>query len=146
LQLFTTLKRRNIGHGPYSNVSLFEATNRIMSDLVILFDIKHLLNGNIKEISFSKYTVDLGHENTQDHDIMAEENGKKLIGEAFNVSQSLFPIKKNFSLKKLRRNTDINTVKILLYNEDAVGKNFIPKLMPSEFFIAVDLEKELGCT
>ena len=36
IALLTALKRDKLGHGPYPDVSLFEAANRIMSDLVRL--------------------------------------------------------------------------------------------------------------
>ena len=43
IALLESLKRDRVGVGPYPNVTLFEAANRIMSDLVILHGVKWLL-------------------------------------------------------------------------------------------------------
>lgn len=43
VQLLTSIKRDKVGAGPYPQVTLFEAANRIMSDLVILNGIAGLL-------------------------------------------------------------------------------------------------------
>jgi len=40
LRLFQYLKRNQVGLGPYPHVTLFEAANRIMTDMVILKGIK----------------------------------------------------------------------------------------------------------
>jgi hypothetical protein len=45
--LLEVLKRKAMGTGPYSNVSLFEAANRIMTDLVILHGINWLLDHRV---------------------------------------------------------------------------------------------------
>ena len=48
LDFLTHIKRKKVKEGPYPNVSLFEAANRIMSDLVILYGVKELLDGKIR--------------------------------------------------------------------------------------------------
>jgi hypothetical protein len=142
IDFFETLKRKPINKGPYHNITLFEAANRIMSDLVILFGVKDLLNGKYEEINFKQYIVEYGNENNNGYDITAEnkDTGIKLIGEAFNVSKSFFQIKKYNSLKKLRKNISKNLIKILLYNKDAVDENYVPKKMVNEYHISVEIK------
>jgi hypothetical protein len=43
LKFMDSLKRKPVGSGPYPDVSLFEASNRIFSDIVILFGVQRLL-------------------------------------------------------------------------------------------------------
>jgi len=103
LRLVEALKRGKAGAGPYPSVSMFEAANRIMTDLVILNGVRWLLKAGI--FPFESYSVDYGHEARQDHDIIARDGGETLIGEAFNVSASFFATKRNATLKKLRHST-----------------------------------------
>jgi hypothetical protein len=144
IELLEKLKRENIDKGPYRNITLFEAANRIMSDLVILFGVKDLLDGKYENINFSQYIVEYGNENNNEHDIIAEDEktGIKLIGEAFNVSKSFFQTKKYNSLKKLRKNESKNIIKVLLYNMDAVDKNYIPEKIENEYHIPVKIKYE----
>src|SRR5690242_10606583 len=100
LPLLSALKRQKVEIGPYGHVSLFEAANRIMTDLVLLYGIRWLLAS--RTFPFSKYEIEYGHGNKQPFDIMAEEGGVTLIGEAFNVAPSLFKGKKTSMLEKLR--------------------------------------------
>jgi hypothetical protein len=122
LTFLNKIKRDNVNKGPYPDVTLFEAANRIMSYLVILFGIKQILYRNNSKIIFPKYHVEYGNGHDQEYDIMAEHNGIKLIGEAFNVAPSFFQGKKVKSLKKLRNSKSNNNIKILLYNSDAGNK------------------------
>ena len=87
--LLKALKRGVVGAGPYPAVALFEAANRIMTDLVILHGVRGLLRTG--SFPFEEYTVELGHKNAGRHDIEAVADGKTLIGEAFNVARSFFP-------------------------------------------------------
>ena len=43
IEYMLSLKRGLIRGGPYPHVSIFEASNRIFSDIVILFGIRHIL-------------------------------------------------------------------------------------------------------
>jgi hypothetical protein len=74
-----------------------------LSDLVILYGVKWLLDNNT--FPFESYTVEYGNENKNGFDICATGNGKTLIGEAFNVAQSFFQTKKSTMLKKLAKST-----------------------------------------
>ena len=140
-RLLEKIKREKIGKGRYPECTLFEAANRIMTDLVILYGIKELLAGKYidKGIDFDTYIVEFGNENKNDHDIMANKNGKKLIGEAFNVATTFFNAKKYTSLKKLRTSKENDTIKILLYNNNAVSDDYAPKTNENEYHIRVDV-------
>jgi hypothetical protein len=134
--LIEALKRNPLQHGPYPHVTLFEAANRIMSDLVILHGVKSLLASGA--FPFDTYKVELGHENNNAFDIMATNGQEELIGEAFNVSPSFFATKKNSALKKLRRPSTPPDFTIVMFNCEAVSKTYSPKLRTNEFFVLVE--------
>lgn len=86
LRLFESLKREIVGTGPYPNVTLFEAANRIMTDLVILYGVRWLLKNDV--FPFDTYVVEYGNDDKQGFDIRASSDTAALIGEAFNVAPS----------------------------------------------------------
>jgi hypothetical protein len=138
LKLLQSLKREKVGDGPYPRVTLFEAANRIMSDLVILHGVKWLLNHDV--FPFDSYTVEYGNEDKNGFDIRASNaSGQRLIGEAFNVAESFFHGKKSAMLKKLRHPAETAEFKIILVNHDAINATYGPKLQPREFLIVVDI-------
>jgi len=114
------LKRGVIHNGPYPNVSIFEASNRIFSDIVILFGIRHmLLNKQVGfiQLPFTEYQAKLGNEDG--FDIEARLGSEGMVGEAFNVARSFFPDKKRKMKMKLMNETDYE-YRILIFNSDAV--------------------------
>jgi len=120
LELIHSLKRQPLGTGRYKCVSLFEASNLIYSDLVILFGVQQLLNnpvvGNVR-LPFTEYEVNLGVKGG--NDLKAVSGSHCLVGEAFNVSKSLFQGKKSHMIKKVRR--DLNAdYRLIIFNADAV--------------------------
>ncbi|MDZ4710965.1 MAG: hypothetical protein SGI89_01410 [bacterium] len=120
LDLLIKLKRSEIGKGPYAHVSIFEAANRIMTDLVILFGVKKLLSGEFPKLTmFTNFTVEFGNENKNAHDILSKAKGKKLAGEAFNVAPSFYNGKKSKTIKKLLESTQNADHLILLCNADS---------------------------
>lgn len=120
LDLLKRLKRSQIGKGPYPKVSIFEAANRIMTDLVILFGVKKLIDHEIPNLRmFSHFDVELGNENHNAHDILSNANGKTLAGEAFNVAPSFFHGKKSMTIKKLLDSKPAPDYLILLCNSDS---------------------------
>jgi hypothetical protein len=141
-ELIEALKRQKLGHGPYPHVTLFEAGNRIMSDLVILHGVKSLLVE--KTFPFDEYRVELGHENNNAFDIMASNGSEELIGEAFNVSQSFFAAKKNAALKKLRASSTLPDFTVLMFNREAVLESYSPRQRENEFFILVDTQTSIS--
>jgi hypothetical protein len=86
LDMLQALKRKEVGSGPYPHVTLSEAANRIMSDLVILHGVKWLLDR--RQFPFDKYEVELGIEDKNGFDVRARSGQHELVGEAFNVARS----------------------------------------------------------
>lgn len=120
LDLLKKLKRPGINTGPYPSVSIFESANRIMTDLVIIYGAKLLLEGAIKEVPVvTTLRVDYGNQNTQAHDIIGQEGKYYLAGEAFNVAPSFFNTKKSSSIKKLLETNPAPTHLFLLCNSDS---------------------------
>jgi hypothetical protein len=142
IQLLETLKRGKVGCGPYPSVSLFEAANRIMTDLVILYGVRWLLRN--KAFPFRSYTVEYGHENNNAHDLKAEQAGRILIGEAFNVAPSFFSTKKTAAIQKLRASTIRANYLVILCNDRAVLDTYLPKPREIEHFVFVTIGGDVG--
>lgn len=138
IELLRVLKREKLGAGPYPDVSMFEAANRIMSDLVMLHGVRWLLRE--RPFPFHSYEVEFGHGNTAEHDIVARSGGRVLIGEVFNVAPSYFNTKKGSALKKLRTSTLGADFRLLMCNHDAVTKGYEPQPRPGEHFLFVDID------
>lgn len=143
LLLMNSLKRDSLGTGPYPKVSLFEASNRILSDLVILFGIrKLLLNTSVGDIKlpFNEYKVRLGTEGG--NDIEANEGNLRLLGEAFSVASTFFQTKKSSSVKKLQSvHADY---RLVVFNADSVNSpNYYLRISkPSLIYLPVDIWSE----
>jgi hypothetical protein len=135
LPLLEALKRLKVNAGPYPEVSLFEAANRIMTDLVLLYGVRWLLQSN--QFPFSAYTIEFGHEDKNGFDLLAEENGLRLVGEAFNVAPSFFQGKKTAMLNKLRTKGSSADFSLLLFNHDAMPKGYVPSKAAAEHHIFV---------
>ncbi|MGO9336127.1 MAG: hypothetical protein ACLPLR_01635 [Terriglobales bacterium] len=135
LDLLKVLKRNHIGAGPYPCVTWFEASNRILSDLVILYGVKWLLDNEV--FPFEQYVVEYGNEDENGFDIRAEGEGKALVGEAFNVAPSFFQGKKNSMRKKLAESRA--DFKILMFNHDAVKLSYAPRPTKNEYFVFVQV-------
>jgi hypothetical protein len=137
LQLLQHLKRTAAQAGPYPHVTIFEAANRIMSDLVILYGVKWMLETNA--FPFDSYKVEFGNEDNNGFDIRAVKDGKVLVGEACNVAPSFFPVKKASMLKKLSTTAEKVDYKLVLFNRDAISAAYKPKLRSTEVFVCVDV-------
>ena len=96
LQFMLSAKREKITFGPYQNLSFFEISNRIYSDLVLL---------EATKILFEKHdviSVKLNMSNHSGDDLtIIDKNNDKILGEAFNTACSFFQIKMRSELKKL---------------------------------------------
>ncbi len=138
IDLLLKLKRNKIGSPSYyKDVSYFEGANRIMTDLIILYGVRWLLERS--NFEFEEYVVEFGNENKRDHDVMSmNSSGSTLTGEAFNVAESFFQGKKSKMLSKLRDNKNSN-YKLILVNEDAVKDTYTPKLKSNEYLLFVDI-------
>lgn len=140
--LLTSIKRETIGCGPYPHVTLFEAANRIMSDLVILHGINWLLKNHT--FPFEGYTVEFGNEDKHGFDISAiNRKNQRLIGEAFNVAPSFFQGKKSAMLKKLGKENINADFKVIMVNHDAISRSYRPKPKVRVFYVVVDINE--GC-
>ena len=140
IELFQSIKRDKTGSGPYPGVSLFEASNRIMTDLVILYSVKWILKNST--FPFDKYVVEYGNEDK--NDIGASNGVETLSGEAFNVAQSFFQGKKSAMLRKLRKQENDSKYKLILVNSDAVNSNYTPKLNKGEYLLLVNIARGEG--
>jgi hypothetical protein len=136
LDLLKVLKRKAVGAGPYPHVTMFEAANRILSDLVILYGVKWLLDKDV--FPFEQYQVEYGNENKNGFDIRADANGKTLIGEAFNVAPSFFQSKKCSMLRKMDESRA--DFKIMMFNSDAVRSSYAPKPTNNVSLVVVQVD------
>ncbi|MGC7837667.1 hypothetical protein ACPZMI_04265 [Pseudomonas wayambapalatensis] len=139
VQLLTSIKRVKVGTGPYPDVTLFEAANRIMSDLVILNGVAGLLRE--ATFPFTEYTVEFGNEDKNGYDIRASSPTETLIGEAFNVAPSFFQGKKATALQKLRKASTPARYRILMFNADARPARYAAKHEPFVYHVCVDIER-----
>lgn len=137
LDLLISLKREKVKTGPYPDVTLFEAANRIMSDLVILNGVAGLLRE--MAFPFTEYTVEFGNEDRNGFDIRASSGGETLIGEAFNVAPSFFRGKKRTALRKLRDSAEIASYKILMFNSDAPPVGYSANREPGVYHVLVEI-------
>lgn len=137
LQLLESLKREKVKTGPYPNVTLFEAANRIMSDLVILYGVAGLLES--KKFPFNEYIVEFGNEDKNGFDIRASSETATLVGEAFNVAPSFFQGKKRTALKKLREKGGQETFKIIMFNSDALPSGYMARHEPNTYQVSVQI-------
>ena len=145
LEYMISLKRDPIGSGPYEWVSIYEASNRIFSDIVILFGIRHiLLKPQIGSVSlpFDKYEVKFGAEDG--FDIMADNGKEKLAGEAFNVAKKYFSKKRHEMKNKLEAANGYD-YKILIFNSDAIARpqKYILKSSKEMIFLPINWQKDL---
>lgn len=138
IPLLDAIKRTPLQAGPYPGVTLFEAANRIMTDLVLLYGVRFLLNQ--KELPYNSYTVEFGNEDNNGFDVTAHDGARWLAGEAFNVAPSFFQLKKSRMVAKLStaREEDA-TDTILLFNHDAVDSSYRPFAGTLDRQLAVDV-------
>jgi hypothetical protein len=120
------LKRKNQKNvntiGPYKNITVFEAANRIASDLVIIYGLIQMIE-NEKALRNCEVSLKLGTKHVEgEGDFLI--NGKH--GEAFNVANSYYPTK----LAKTISNWDKKPGKLhyILVNGDVVLPSDIERL------------------
>ena len=131
------VKREPIGVGPYPGVSLFESSNRVFSDLVILLGVKSLLYEHARQFPFGEYLVTLG--NGQGMDVTANSGKRHFAGEAFNVAKSFFDTKLGKTRQALLAVTA--THKLIMFNADACSPSRQPLSQDSNglYMLAVDV-------
>ncbi len=102
--------------GPYENCSLFEAANRIASDLVIINGILQLIEAN-QELKKALFSLQLGTTHQKGKgDFTIKINGEEREGEAFNVAPSFLKQKMSKTKNKWKGNQQL---KYILVNADA---------------------------
>jgi hypothetical protein len=95
LDIMLWAKREIISFGPYQNLTFFEISNRIYSDIVLLEDAAIILeNKNVNSIQ-----LNMGNKGGNDMTII-DHTGNIQIGEAFNTAISFFQVKLRSDLKK----------------------------------------------
>lgn len=113
--LIENVKRSPVEIGPYKNISVFEALNRIGSDLVLLDGTEKLFTEGLEKNIPSK--VHLRMSTIKGYDFEVHFEGKDIIyGEAFNASRSFCNTKMRQALDKFIK--DEKKVGIVFVNEE----------------------------
>lgn len=114
LAFMLSAKRNKIAFGPYQNLTFYEISNRIYSDLVLLESAKILFTEHHVK------SVQLKMSNHSGNDIVViDKNNTKIIGEAFNTAGSYFQTKMRSELKKFG-----NSKKgIIAFNKSALSEH-----------------------
>jgi hypothetical protein len=97
LNIMLWAKREVISFGPYQNLTFFEISNRIYSDLVLLEAAAIIL----KREYVRSIQLNLSNKGGNDMTII-DENGNIQIGEAFNTATSFFQIKLRSDISKFK--------------------------------------------
>ena len=98
----------------------------------------------ITRCPFDAYTVEFGNENRNGFDIRAEQGGKTLVGEAFNVAPSFYPVKRRHAAGKLEKEGGDADWRIILVNKDARTKAIKLKKPYDIQYFAVDMVSGIG--
>lgn len=128
-------KREKINFGPYQNLTFFEISNRIYSDLVLL---------EAAEILFSEHqikSIQLKMSNHSGSDLtIIDKDNNQIDGEAFNTAPSFFQIKMRNELKKFKDKSGIITFNSSALNDR--NKVFLERKkidFPNIFFIECNI-------
>ena len=114
LEFMLAAKRTKITFGPYQNLSFFEISNRIYSDLVLLSAAKILFEEH------QILSVYLKMSNHAGKDLIAKDNdGNSIEGEAFNTATTFFQVKMRSELKKF----DKEKAGFIAFNKTALVGN-----------------------
>jgi len=139
LALLSTLGRTPVGAGPYPHLTLLEAANRIMSDLVILHGVRWLLAHSA--FPFDCYRVELGGERTRGCDVSASNaRGARLVGQAEALAPASFRARKRTLLRRLWRSAASVEFRILLVNYDAIAEGRLRALPAHHWLLGVDID------
>ena len=95
LQVMLWAKREKLTFGPYQDLTFFEISNRIYSDLVLLEAAQVLF----KEHKIKSIQLNMSNHSGNDLSVIDKDN-KALVGEAFNTAHSFFQVKMRSELKK----------------------------------------------
>lgn len=122
-EMINYLKRKDINNpqkiGPYQNITIFEAANRIASDLVIINGIIQLVDKH-PELIMARFTLRLGilHEKGKG-DFTIHLDDQDFEGEAFNVAPSFLKVKLRNTISKWDKGENLGQLKHILVNDEA---------------------------
>lgn len=128
-EMINYLKRKDTNNpqkiGPYQNITVFEAANRIASDLVIINGIIQLV-AKYPELKVACFTLRLGilHEKGKG-DFTIHLDNQDIEGEAFNVAPSFLKVKLRNTISKWKKSENRDQLMYILVNDEAL--NFIGK-------------------
>lgn len=111
LEFMLAAKREKITFGPYQDLSFFEISNRIYSDLVLLSAAKILF----EEHNVSSVQLRMSNHSGNDLKVI-DKNNVEIVGEAFNTACSYFQGKLRSELTKFSE----NKVGIMVFNTCAL--------------------------
>jgi hypothetical protein len=117
--LIENIKRIPSKIGPYQNISVFEALNRIGSDLVLLSGASALFSNKLEGIKPEKIHLKMGTTHGFDFEVFLNDN-KIIYGEAFNAAASFCKPKMRQAIHKLiDQNPDTNATEAIVFvNKD----------------------------
>jgi hypothetical protein len=143
--LIQNVKRSPQDIGPYKNISVFEALNRIGTDLVLLSGAAIMFNGD-KYPSIKLRTIKLNMGTTRGIDCIIETMDNRVIfGEAFNAAKSFCKEKMRQAIHSLAKVTNKPPCEAFIFiNEEmetTIAKyrenNKVEKFYPQIDFITV---------
>lgn len=142
-EMINYLKRKDINNpqkiGPYQNITIFEAANRIASDLVIINGIIQLVEIN-PSLQNANFTLRLGilHEKGKgDFTIYLEK--EDFEGEAFNVAPSFLNVKLRNTISKWNKEDNREKLRYILVNDEAF--EFVTRSLDERVFRVKNWEK-----
>ena len=97
MEVMLWAKRKKLLFGPYRNLTFFEISNRIYSDLILIDAANHLFEHN----KINSIVLCMSNKGGNDM-VIIDKEGKEIIGEAFNTAISFFKIKMGCELKKFK--------------------------------------------
>lgn len=113
------LVKRNTGMqiGPYKQITVFEALNRIATDLVAIHGLHELAVRFPKD---ARVNICMGNQNHKgmEGDIMLEFGGQVVNVEVFNCSPSFFSSKLGRTLEKWKDRADGRKLDLIFFNSD----------------------------
>lgn len=100
LSLMLWSKRQEVCCGPYVNLSFFEISNRIYSDMVLIEAAKKLFT----EHGIKNIRLNMSNKGGEDITVI-DKTDNEVFGEAFNTATSFFQIKFRTEIKKFKQRT-----------------------------------------
>lgn len=128
IHYFKRTKDKGNSIGPYSNITVFEAANRIASDLVIINGVIKLIEQNTEPAN-STITLRLGNKHVRDK---GDFTINKKEGKAFNVASSFYKVK----LRNTNKKWESTSLAYILVNADL--ENEFPAIKTDSRIILVD--------